>query len=173
MAENFDNIIDFNIEHINTWLITFSNVNKQNVKSVFDVQEETRELEKEILTKNLKWKSQFPLTRITLKERSSCFFIESWTRNTSYKFLFSSYKYCSRKHNTNYTTTIPLYNFLSKIAIIFSNSVFEDHVLNMLSYKFELWPHSMNFYSDILFSINFQKQIVTFLIHLVIFCCFK
>lgn len=48
MAVEFDNIIDFIAEHIDTWLSTFAKVNKQNTQLIINVQEETREIEKEI-----------------------------------------------------------------------------------------------------------------------------
>jgi len=54
MGADFDSIIDFIVEHIDIWLITSTKFNKQNAKLVVKVQEETREIEKEIFTKNMK-----------------------------------------------------------------------------------------------------------------------
>jgi len=54
MVMNFDSIANFTVEHIKTWIINFSKVNKQNFDSISQVQEEIKQIEKKIFTKNMK-----------------------------------------------------------------------------------------------------------------------
>lgn len=73
MATNIDSIIYFTKEHIDTFLITSANINKENARSVFEVQEETREIAKNIFTENMKMEVTVTPNRDYIEKRSTCF----------------------------------------------------------------------------------------------------